>query len=84
MNIADLKLIAECATGWDDVRLAPDIILALVADAERYRWLRDKSEAVNNFYLSTPIWLAGAKFSPEDVDSSIDAAIREGGSLENI
>jgi hypothetical protein len=50
-------------------------IEALRKDAERYRWLRDSSEAFHSFYLSTPIWLAGAKFSRENVDSSIDAAL---------
>jgi hypothetical protein len=48
---------------------------ALRKDAERYRWLRDSSEAFHSFYLSTPIWLAGAKFSKENVDGSIDSAI---------
>lgn len=46
--------------------------------AERYRWLRDSSEAFHSFYLSTPIWLAGARFSKENVDSSIDAAMSKG------
>jgi hypothetical protein len=50
-------------------------IEALRKDAERYRWLRDSSEAFHSFYLSTPIWLAGAKFSKENVDTSIDAAM---------
>ena len=44
-------------------------------DAERYRWLRDKSEALHGFYLSTPIWMTGVRFRPENVDSTIDAAL---------
>ena len=44
-------------------------------DAVRYRWLRDKSESVHQFYLSTPIWFTGVKFSKESVDSTIDAAL---------
>lgn len=48
---------------------------ALRKDAERYRWLRDKSESVHQFYLSTPIWFTGVKFTPENVDNTIDAAM---------
>lgn len=48
---------------------------ALRKDAERYRWLRDSSESVHQFYLSTPIWFTGVKFSKESVDSTIDAAM---------
>lgn len=48
---------------------------ALRKDAERYRWLRDSSESVHQFYLSTPIWFTGVKFSKENVDSTIDAAM---------
>lgn len=50
---------------------------ALRKDADRYRWLRDESESVHQFYLSTPIWFTGVKFSKENVDSTIDAAMRE-------
>lgn len=46
-------------------------------DAERYRWLRDKSESLHSFYLSTPVWMTGVRFHPENVDSTIDAAIQE-------
>lgn len=42
-------------------------------DAERYRWLRDKSAAGNQFYLSTPLWFTGVRFRPWDVDNAIDA-----------
>lgn len=48
---------------------------ALRKDAERYRWLRDESESINQFYLSTPIWFTGVKFSKENVDRTIDAAM---------
>lgn len=48
---------------------------ALRKDAERYRWLRDSSESIHQFYLSTPIWFTGVKFSKENVDSTIDAAM---------
>lgn len=51
-------------------------------DAERYRWLRDKSESVHQFYLSTPIWFTGVKFSKENVDSTIDATMtKEAGNV---
>lgn len=48
---------------------------ALRKDAERYQWLRDESESIHQFYLSTPIWFTGVKFSKENVDSTIDAAM---------
>ncbi|POA52081.1 MULTISPECIES: hypothetical protein [unclassified Pseudomonas] len=50
---------------------------ALRKDAERYRWLRDKSESVHQFYLSTPIWFTGVKFIKENVDSTIDIAMAQ-------
>ena len=50
----------------------------LSKDAERYRWLRDSSESIHQFYLSTPIWFTGVKFSKESVDSTIDAALGQG------
>ena len=46
-------------------------------DAERYRWLRDKSVPWNNFYLSVPIEFKDETYSKAEVDASIDAA-REG------
>lgn len=49
----------------------------LVKDAERYRWLRDKSEALHSFYLSVPIWMTGVKFNQDTVDSTIDAMRKE-------
>lgn len=48
---------------------------ALRKNSDRYQWLRDKSESVHQFYLSTPIWFTGVKFSKENVDSTIDAAM---------
>lgn len=51
---------------------------ALRKDAERYQWLRDKSESVHQFYLSTPIWFTGVRFRKEDVNSSIDTAMGKG------
>lgn len=48
-------------------------------DAERYRWLRDKSEpGLCAFYLSVGMALHGVKFAPETVDSFIDAAMKDG------
>lgn len=77
-DYSDLKIIAESAVGFSDVSLAPDVILGLIADAERYRWLRDNSESIHQFYLSTPIWFTGVKFSKGNVDDTIDAAMRRG------
>lgn len=51
---------------------------ALRKDAERYQWLRDHSESIHQFYLSTPIWFTGVKFSKENVDRTIDAAMGNG------
>lgn len=51
---------------------------ALRKNAERYEWLRDSSQSINQFYLSTPIWFTGVKFSKENVDSTIDAAMGKG------
>lgn len=55
-----------------------DWVQALRKDADRYRWLRDSSESIHQFYLSTPIWFTGVKFSKENVDSTIDAAMSQG------
>lgn len=44
-----------------------------IQDAERYRWIRDKSEAVHQFYLSVPLWFTGVRFRAQDVDKAIDA-----------
>lgn len=46
---------------------------AVQKDADRYRWIRDKSEAVHQFYLSVPLWFAGVRFRAQDVDKAIDA-----------
>lgn len=62
-------------TLWPDPDSPDDELDALRKDAERYRWLRDNSESVHQFYLSTPIWFTGVKFRKENVDSTIDAAI---------
>ncbi|MES2871421.1 MAG: hypothetical protein V4749_17835 [Pseudomonadota bacterium] len=51
---------------------ALDAVFALRKDAERYWWLRDKSEALHSFYLSVPIWMTGVKFNQETVDNTID------------
>lgn len=44
-------------------------------DAARYRWLRDTSVPPHNFYLSVPVEFNGVKYSREEVDVAIDAAI---------
>lgn len=45
-------------------------------DAKRYRWLRDKSQAVHNFYISVPIWFKNVKVQADSVDAYIDEAIK--------
>lgn len=67
------KLGAEHAGMVRTVRKQATELNGLRKDAERYRWLRDKSEALHSFYLSVPIWMTGVKFSQETVDSTIDA-----------
>ena len=49
-------------------------VKALEADADRYRWLRDKSVPPHNFYLSVPIEFDGVRYLPAEVDAAIDAA----------
>ena len=49
-------------------------VASLRADAERYRWLRDKSVPPHNFYLSVPIEFDGVRYTPDEVDAGIDAA----------
>lgn len=79
------RSVADCAQPENTKFIAaanPATVLALIAenealrkDSERYRWLRDRSESIHQFYLSTPIWFTGVKFSKENVDSTIDAAM---------
>lgn len=52
----------------------PEQLRRMARDAERYQWLRDSSESIHQFYLSTPIWFTGVKFSKENVDRTIDAS----------
>lgn len=47
-------------------------------NSERYVWLRDKSENLHGFYLSTPLWMTGVRFSQQNVDDTIDAAMLTG------
>lgn len=44
-------------------------------DAQRYRWLRDKSVPPHIFYISVPCEYESVKFSPSEVDAYIDSAI---------
>lgn len=62
----------------DTVRALLDECETLRKDAERYRWLRDKSESLHSFYLIIPLWMTGVRFRQEDVDRSIDDAIAIG------
>lgn len=48
---------------------------AIVADAARYRWLRDVSTPPHNFYISVPDEFHGVRYEPSEVDAYIDAAI---------
>jgi predicted RNase H-like nuclease (RuvC/YqgF family) len=70
------KLMDEDAATIDELRAE---LQRVKADARRYQWLRDKSEGIHPFYMSTPIWFTGVAFKKESVDSAIDAAIDAGG-----
>lgn len=79
-DYSELELIAQAAVGFTDVSLAPDVVLELLAEnkalrknSDRYQWLRDKSQATNQFYLSVPLWFTGVRFRAQDVDEAIDA-----------
>ena len=39
-DYSDLKLMATHAIGWTDMSLAPDVVLDLIKDAERYAHLK--------------------------------------------
>ncbi|QXG49198.1 hypothetical protein [Pseudomonas viridiflava] len=76
------RLTTHIAGGLDSKAIAIKGMVGLAVeceklrkDAERYQWLRDESESIHQFYLSTPIWFTGVKFSKENVDSTIDAAM---------
>ena len=72
----------ECELGdyveWEAYEALQAECEKLRKDAERYRWLRDKSEPLHSFYLSTPVWMTGVRFHPENVNRTIDAAMQEG------
>nr|DAM66941.1 MAG TPA: Ead/Ea22-like protein [Caudoviricetes sp.] len=81
----------ELAEAWDKAELEfmdvanSTAVLALISEiqalrkeADRYRWLRDKSESGHSFYLSVPLWLSGIRFRKEDVDAGIDTAMGSG------
>lgn len=46
----------------------------LRANAARYEWLRDCSCPPHNFYISVPDEFAGTRYTPDEVDTYIDAA----------
>lgn len=48
---------------------------AIEQDAARYRWLRDVSVPPHNFYLSVPDEFKEDRYTPQQVDAAIDAAL---------
>lgn len=46
----------------------------LRANAARYEWLRDCSCPPHNFYISVPDEFACTRYTPDEVDTYIDAA----------
>lgn len=69
------EVAVGCATAEQERDQLRAEVESLRKDAERYRWLRDKSESLHSFYLSTPIWMTGVRFRQVDVDRSIDTAM---------
>lgn len=59
----------------DTVTLGREEYEALKKNAERYRWLRDKSEYGDDFYLSIPFESPRDTFKPHEVDEAIDHAM---------
>lgn len=56
------------------IRTLEERVASLEADAERYRWLRDKSVPPHNFYISVPIEFDGVRYTAAEVDAGIDSA----------
>lgn len=50
-------------------------LAAAERDAGRYRWLRDDSVPPHNFYISVPDEFKDERYTPQQVDAAIDAAI---------
>lgn len=48
---------------------------AIEQDAARYRWLRDRSVPPHNFYIAVPDEFHDTRYTPQEVDAAIDAAI---------
>lgn len=69
------NLMRDALTLVGAARYAPAQDAEQTRDAERYRWLRDKSEPrICAFYLSVGMAFHGVRFKPETVDEAIDAA----------
>lgn len=49
----------------------------IIKNSKRYVWLRDISVPPHNFYLSVPVEFADVKYSPQEVDAAIDAALKD-------
>lgn len=69
----DLKNIAKCAVGFSDVMVAPDVLIELIADAQRYEWLCD-----GNGYFMEEEMLCGHGNDKARADAAIDSAIANG------
>ena len=73
---SNVALIVALVNAYRSGQLAPMPDVETVArDAARYRWLRDHSTPPHQFYISVPDKFHGVKFTPDDVDAYIDAAI---------
>jgi len=66
-------ILARAAEEDQRSEAAPEA--ATLADAERYRWLRDHSVPPHNFYLSVPEEFKDERYTPQQVDAAIDACI---------
>lgn len=63
-RVGRIRSLARSATATADAK-----------DAARYRWLRDRSVPPHNFYLSVPVEFKDDRYTPQQVDAAIDAAI---------
>ena len=85
MELADVWMVARLQTNqtWSDVDIARNrvktAIEALVADANRYRWI--KEHCVLGIYQNGNGWHMSidgiAPDSKRDIDSAVDAAMKE-------
>ena len=68
-------VLAVKTKGEKDSPLARDNLSRLVGAAKRYFWLRDISAPPHNFYISVPDEFKDQRYTAQEVDDAIDAAM---------